>query len=132
MRMPLLSHLNKNVHSRGEEEARLFRELSKTERFPNGTGAGTFFVRAQILRSLANPYWRFAGRDNEHRADNYPIVYLMNKYGAVAADEWNSSVLEMNGLTPEMQRRWGVNDVIKEDLPGDALGLTKDSNSFLT
>jgi len=115
-----------------EEEAKLFRKLSKTEKLPDGTGAGTFFVRAQILRSLANPHWRFAGRDNEHREDNYPVVYLMNKYGAVPAAEWNSSVLETHGLPTEMQKRWGVNNVIKEDLSGDALGLTKDPNSFLT
>lgn len=122
-----------------EHFAKLFRNRTKCPQYPNGIGAGSFFMAEQIRRSInhrranGKKRWIFAGRDNEYMAENLPIIGVMDKFGAIRGDKKSCAVLELNGLTPEMERRWGVDDkVITEDLPKYANGLGKNPNSFLT
>ncbi len=117
--------------------AQSFREQTKCDLYPNGVGAGSFFMAEQIRRSI-NPRrpdgkqrWVYAGRDNEYMAENMPIIRVMDKYGAIRGTERNSPVLELNGLTPDMERRWGVN-VVTEDFPKHTNGQGSDANNFLT
>ncbi|MDX2028232.1 MAG: hypothetical protein SFW62_06320 [Alphaproteobacteria bacterium] len=111
--------------------AALFREYTKCLLYPNGMGLGTWFMREQIRRSISDPDWVFAGRDNEHFPDNGAIRGVMDKFGAVHGTEGDSWVLQLHGLTPSMESRFGVNNVTKEDLPSDALGISKCPNNFL-
>lgn len=112
--------------------AKLFREHTRSTFNPDGIGAGTWFMREQIRRSVSDPDWVFAGRDNEHSPNNPPIIGLMDKFGAVRGTEQNSAVLQIDGLTGDMERRWGVNNIQKLALPTDPLGLKPCSNNFLT
>lgn len=117
--------------------AQLFREQTKCDLYPKGIGAGSFFMAEQIRRSI-NPRrvdgkqrWVYAGRDNEYMAENMPIIGVMDKYGAIRGTERNSPVLELNGLTSDMERRWGVN-VVTEDFPKHSNSHGSDPNNFLT
>ena len=110
-----------------QDVAVLFREYTKCLLYPNGVGMGSWFMREQILRSIDDPDWVFAGRDNEHFPKNAPIRCVMDKFGAIHGTERDSSVLQISELEP----RFGVANVTKVDLPADALGITSDPNNFL-
>ena len=111
--------------------AEKFRGQTRGASHPNGLGVGSWFMREQIRRSVANPNWVIAGRDNEHSLDNSPIIGLMDKFGAVPGTERDSAVLQIDEPTYDMRRRWGV-DVKTQALPADHLGLIPCSNNFLT
>jgi len=99
--------------------------------YPNGMGAGTWIMREQILRSVSNPYWVFAGRDNEHYLGNSPIKGVMEKFGSLPCTEEDSAVLELDVRANNLKPRWGV-VVEKEDLPTREDSLEICPNNFLT
>ena len=114
-----------------KDMAKLFREHTRSSANPQGIGLGTWFMREQIRRSVTDPDWVLAGRDNEHSPDNQPIIGLMDKFGAVRGTERDSAVLQIDEPTYDMRRRWGV-DVKTQALPADALGINHCPNNFLT
>jgi hypothetical protein len=87
-------------------------------------------MREQILQSVDNDDWVFAGRDNEHFIRNAPIRGVMGKFGAVHGTEQDSAVLQIYGLTPSMEKRFGVT-VEKRNLPRYANGLGICPHNFL-
>ncbi|MGE3622954.1 MAG: hypothetical protein AB7H77_03640 [Bdellovibrionales bacterium] len=112
--------------------AKQFKVQTQSLLYPKGIGAGTWLMREQIIRSISKPHWVYAGRDNEHFADNLPIIGVMNKFGAVHGTDEDSSILELLKLTDNFTRRWGVNNIESEELPADALGLRPCPNNFLS
>lgn len=88
-------------------------------------------MREQIRRSVSNPDWVFAGRDNEHSPDNPPIMGLMDKFGAVRGTERDSAVLELSGLTEAMRGRW-LAHVETQALPSHMNALEICPNNFVT
>ena len=115
-----------------KDVARVFRETTRSASNPDGIGAGTWFMREQIRRSVSNPHWVFAGRDNEHFVGNAPIRGVMDKFGAVHGTEQDSAVFQLSsGPTPEMKRRFG-GTVETKALPMDRLGLRLSPNHFMT
>ena len=115
-----------------KEQAKLFRELTRSATYPNGIGLGSWFMKEQIRQSIGNPNWVIGGRDNEHAPDNLPIIGLMDKFGAQRGTEQDSAVLQIDELTHDMKRRWGVDNIQTLALPANTLDSHQCPNNFLT
>jgi len=104
---------------------KLFRRLTTLiPAHPKGIGLGTVFSYARIWQSVKDVFGSAQSGEapakivKEVAHDNLAMAGSMSKLGGVIRTAKDSRVLELaNGLTPDMDKRWGVNNVRKEDLP---------------
>jgi len=117
--------------------AKAFREMTTNFVHPKGIGLGTLFTRERIRRSVRGvfgfaPFGKVSGaRICEVAEDNGPMAGVMYKFGGSIGLKQDSKILELrNGLTPDMERRFGAN-VETLNLPADKTGKRSCPNNFL-